>query len=118
MTGPKSDLPAVRTAMQEAHRGVVARCPGLALRPRATLAVRGASQRRADLRCDIDCTYALTVQTADRPVLRRRGRAIGGTTKHVPLGSLRSGRYKVIALLVAPVNPGRPRSVSAGFTVP
>ncbi|HKT43262.1 MAG TPA: hypothetical protein VJQ85_00565, partial [Gaiellaceae bacterium] len=30
---PKSSLPAVRTAMELAHRGVIAKCPGLALTP-------------------------------------------------------------------------------------
>src|SRR5262249_14111029 len=58
---PKSDLPAVRAAIKQAHRGVVTRCPSLTLRPRASLAVRVATRVRADLRCDIDCTYALTV---------------------------------------------------------
>jgi hypothetical protein len=114
---PKSDLPTVRTAVREAHRGVVARCPGLALRPHASVAVRAGARHRVDLRCDIDCAYALTLRAGDRVILRRRGRAIGGVTKRVRLGSLRRGRYTLVASLVAPVNPGKPRSVNRRFTV-
>ena len=116
---PKSDLPAVRTAVREAHRGVVTRCPSLALTPRASLGVvKAAARVRADLRCDIDCTYALTVRAARRIVRQRRGVAVGGIAKHVALGSLRRGTYTLAVSLTAPVNPGRTRSLSRRFTVP
>src|SRR5262249_13458236 len=115
---PKSDLPAVQTAIKQAHRGVVARCPSLTLRPRATLAVKVATGVRADLRCDIDCTYALTVRASGRTVRRRHGLAVGGVKRPVQLGALRPGRYTIGVSLVAPVNPGPPRSLSRRFTVP
>jgi hypothetical protein len=115
---PKSDLPAVRTAVKQAHRGVVTRCPALTLRPRASLAVNVAPRVRADLRCDIDCTYALTVRTAGRTIRRRHGLAIGGTRRPVQLGALRPGRYTIGVSLIAPVNPGPARSFSRRFTVP
>ena len=116
---PKSDLPAVRTAVREAHRGVVTRCPSLALTPRASLGVvKVAARVRADLRCDIDCSYALTVRAAGRTIRRRHGLAIGGIQRRVLLGALPPGRYTVGVSLTAPVNPGPPRSVSRRFTVP
>jgi hypothetical protein len=116
---PKSDLPFVRTAVKEAHRGVVTRCQSLALTPRASLGVvKVAARVRADLRCDIDCTYALTVRAAGRTVRQRRGVAIGGTARRVALGSLRPGRYTIGVSLTAPVNPGRTRSLTRRFTVP
>src|SRR5919201_5827627 len=92
---PKSDLPVVRTAIREAYRGVVTRCPSLALRPRASFAVNVARRVRADLRCDIDCTYALAVRTAGRTVRRQHGLAIGRIKRSVRLGALRQGRYPI-----------------------
>ena len=115
---PKSDLQAVRTAMQEARRGIVTRCPSLALRPKASLAVRIGAGVRADLRCDIDCTYQLAVRKGAHAVLRRKGRAVGRVLRRVSLGSLRPGRYALVGTLVAPVNPGPLRSVTRHFTVP
>jgi hypothetical protein len=116
---PKSDLPVVRTAIKEARRGVVTRCPALALTPRASLGVvKVAARVRADLRCDIDCTYALTVRAGGRTVRQRRGVAIGGTARRVALGSLRPGRYTIGVSLTAPLNPGRTRLLSRRFTVP
>jgi hypothetical protein len=115
---PKSDLPAVRTAVKQAHRGVVTRCPSLTLRPRASLAVKVAPRVRADLRCDIDCSYALTVRSRGRTIRRRSGLAIGGIRRPVQLGALRPGRYTIGVSLIAPVNPGPPRSFSRRFTVP
>jgi hypothetical protein len=115
---PKSDLPAVRSAMKEARRGVVTRCPSLALRPRVSIAVRVAGGVQARLRCDIDCTYNLTVRSAKRTLARRKGRAIGGVTRRVSLGSLASGRYTLTGSITAPVNPGPPRSLSRRFAVP
>ncbi len=115
---PKSDLPAVRMAMKEARRGVVTRCPSLALRPRVSLAVRVTERVRADLRCDIDCAYSLTVRAGKRTFARRHGRAIGAVTRRLALGSLPSGKYVLAGSVTAPVNPGRPRSISRRFTVP
>ncbi len=112
---PKSDLPFVRKAIREAHRGVVAHCDGMALRPRATLSLAGS---RAKLLCDIDCNYALQVRFRGRTVVRLSGTAIGARSKTIPLGRLASGNYLLNLTLTAPVNPGRPRVVGRRFVVP
>ena len=116
----KSDLAAVRTAMSEAHRGVVTECPGLALRPRGSLAVSVRPlPARATLRCDIDCMYVVTVRRGSRVTGRVRGRALGGVARRIRLGLRGSGTYTVQASLSAPVNPGPPTVVRAvRFTVP
>jgi hypothetical protein len=114
----KSDLPVVRRAVREAHRGIVTRCPGLALRPRATSLRVDGTAAVATLACDIDCSYTLTLRRPSGSTVRRfRGRAIGGVAKAIALGRLAAGRYTVTALLVAPVNAGPPRAVTRTFTV-
>src|SRR5919204_5510225 len=110
----KSDLPAVRTAIAQAHRGVVTSCPGLALRPRATLKVTGSRLR---LTCDIDCNYAIVVRSGRRRIAQLKGRAVGAVTKTIRLARLSPGSYSVTATLRAPVNPGPPRLVRATFEV-
>jgi hypothetical protein len=117
---PKADLPAVRAAIAEAHRGVVTRCPGLGLRPRGRLVVALNPFAQATLLCDIDCTYVITVRRGSRVTRRLRGRAVGDRPKHIRLGPLPSGAaYTAVASLRAPVNPGRPTIVRAlPFAVP
>jgi Cellulase (glycosyl hydrolase family 5) len=117
---PKSDLGAVRAAISEAHRGVVTRCPGLALRPRASLAVVLNPFPQATLLCNIDCTYVVTLRRGSRVIRRLRGRAVGGLSKRIRLGHLDGGAsYTATASLRAPVNPGRPMVVRAlPFAVP
>lgn len=116
----KSDLRAVRAAISEAHRGVVTRCPGLALRPRGSLVVALSPFPQATLVCDIDCTYVVALRRGGRVTRRSRGRAVGGRVKRIRLGSLPSGAtYTATASLRAPVNPGRPTVVRAlPFAVP
>jgi hypothetical protein len=115
---PKSDLPAVRQAMREAHRGVVARCPGMELRPRARTLRIAETPPVATLECDIDCSFTLTLlRGAARPVRAFRGRGVGALPKQIPLGRVRPGRYTLRAVLVAPANPGRPRTLERRFTV-
>jgi hypothetical protein len=118
---PKSDLGAVRTAISEAHRGVVTRCPGLALRPRGSLVVALSPFPQATLLCNIDCTYVVTLRRGGSVVRRSRGRAVGGRPKRIRLGALSGGgaAYTVAASLRAPVNPGRPTIIRAlPFAVP
>jgi hypothetical protein len=110
----KSDLPVVRRAIAQAHRGIVARCPGLALRPRATVKVLGSHLR---LTCDIDCNYAIVIRSGRRTVAQLKGRGIGTATKTIRLGRLAPGSYSLTATLRAPVNPGPPRLVRASFAV-
>src|SRR5919197_1896626 len=88
---PKSDLRAVRVAISEAHRGVVARCAGLALRPRGSLLVALSPFPHATLHCNIDCTYVVTLRRGSRVMRRLRGRAVGGLSKRIRLGHLDGG---------------------------
>jgi hypothetical protein len=104
----KSDLRPVRTAISQAHRGVVTHCPGLALRPRGSLVVAVRPVPQATLLCNIDCTYVVTVRRGSRVADRSRGRAVGGLAKRIRLGLLRSGlHYTITASIRAPVNPGQ-----------
>src|SRR5437588_4964246 len=103
---PKADLPYVRQALAEAHRGIVARCPGMALRPRAKLTVAGT---RARLLCDIDCNYAIVLRSGRRTVRRLAGTAVGAVAKTIRLGRLVPATYRLTATLSAPVKPGPPR---------
>src|SRR2546421_3003534 len=80
---PKSDLSYVRQAVMQAHRGIVTRCPGMALRPRAKLTVAGTRLR---LVCDIDCTYAILLRSGRRIVRRLTGTAVGAGAKTIRLG--------------------------------
>jgi hypothetical protein len=114
----KASLPAVRKAAAEAHRGVVARCPGLRLVPRVTR-VRAAATPRPTLtfRCDLDCDYVLTARRA-KTVVTLRGRAIGNVDKRVTLSRLRPGSYALHLAVTASVNRGAARAVAANLVVP
>jgi hypothetical protein len=116
----KSDLGRVRAAILQAHRGVVAHCPGLALRARGSLVVSVRPFPEARLLCNIDCTYAVTVRRASIVVGRSRGRAVGGLEKRIRLRSLHSGSsYTATASVSAAVNPGRATVLRAApFAVP
>jgi hypothetical protein len=106
---PKAAVAAVRKAIDEAKRGIVARCPTLKLTPRAKVAYGPGPSVR--LTCDIDCVYA--VRAGRRTV---RGRAVGGISRVVrlPLGT---GRHRVAIALAAPVNPGPSRRLRGSLTV-
>ena len=113
----KASLPAVRQAATEAHRGVVARCPGMRLRPRIT-GVRAAATPRPTLtfRCDLDCDYVLTARRA-KTVVTLRGTAMGNVDKRVVLGRLRPGAYVLRLTATASVNRGPARTVSTRLSV-
>ena len=102
---PKSSLPAVRTAMEQSRRGVVARCPGMRLTVHPTVV-----QRRANvaLTCDLDCTYVAQLYRLPGKLLAtRRGLAVGAkpTSLKLTVPSL-PGNYRLRLTAVAPVNPG------------
>ncbi len=101
----KTSLPAVRLAFQQAHRGIVARCPGLALTPKAKATQVGSS---LVLSCDIDCTYVAELWRLPGHLLAtRRGRAVGGTPTTLPLSAPHAaGTYRLRLSLSAPVNRG------------
>ena len=114
----KASLPAVRKAAAEAHRGVVARCPGQRHVPRVTR-VHAAATPPATLtfRCDLDCDYVLTARRG-KTVVTVRGRAIGNVDKRVKLSRLRPGSYALRLAVTASVNRGAARTVSATLVVP
>jgi len=102
---PKASLAAVRAAMEQSRRGVVAQCPGmrLAVRPKATQ--RGATLA---LTCDLDCSYvAQLYRLPGRLLATRRGRAVGGRATVLPLHvPAAQARYRLRVSAVAAVERG------------
>src|SRR5207253_6097109 len=92
---PKSSLAPVRQAIEETQRGVIARCPGMRLRPHPV--VRVLSSTRISLTCDIDCSYTARLLRDAHTLVVRRGRAIGGRPATITLlkTSPRPGSYRV-----------------------
>ena len=113
----KASLPAVRQAAAEAHRGVVALCPGMRLQPRVTrLRAVATPTPTLTFRCDLDCDYVLTVRRA-KTVATRRGTAIGNVDKRVALGRLRPGSYVLRLAATARVNRGPARIVATRLSI-
>jgi hypothetical protein len=115
---PKASLTHVRQAMAESRRGVVARCPRLALEPKVLKLrwprgrIDGTRPVRIQLTCSIDCAYTAALEDVTARAKRIgtvRGRAIGrtATTIVVPARKAKPGRYRVRLWLVAAVNRGR-----------
>jgi hypothetical protein len=121
---PKASRDLVRAAAELVHRGVIARCPGLQLRPKLTgfqfLGVKPPYRALPTLlrfRCDLDCKFVLRIQRLPKATstLGTRGSAVGGTWQQVslPARTLAPGRYRVLLVLWAPVNTGPVRPVVA-----
>jgi hypothetical protein len=112
---PKASLPAVQLAIKEAKRGVVARCPGLALMPKAKATQRGS---KLVLSCDIDCSYVAQLYLLPRKLLiTRRGSVVGGKTGTLPIQAPAVfGRYRLRLTYWARVNPGRPKVIQLPVT--
>lgn len=115
---PKKSLPIVRQAIQEARRGIIAHCSGLALTPSALRVVwpRGALAASGPLSfrlaCSIDCTYQVQLESvpSGSVVLSRRGRLASPTLTRIRLlRAAKAGQYRLRLTLLAPVNPGPPR---------
>ena len=114
---PKPSLPLVRTAIEQARRGIIAHCPGLHLTPgvrrvvwpAANLAAGGSIGFR--LACTIDCTYTARLEKVrGGTVAVRRGRLVADRLVRVRLLSrAQPGRYDLRVTLATPVDPGRPR---------
>ena len=102
---PKSSLAAVREAMEQSRRGVVARCPGLRLTVHPAVVQRGA---KVTLTCDLDCSYVAQLYRLPGKLLAtKRGLAVAGTptTLKLTVPSLPAS-YRLRLTAVAPVNPG------------
>src|ERR687887_234140 len=121
---PKTSLAPTRAAALAARRGVVTHCDGLQLPVKAKLDRPAASNPRFSFRltCDIDCTYRARLERLPQhsTTMVKSGRAVGGKPLRVafPARKLAPGRYRFTVRVVAPVNPGPPRSLfSAAFHV-
>jgi hypothetical protein len=122
-TPRKLTLAAVRKATAEARRGVLARCPGLALTPRVQSLKwprgRIASNKKLffQIRCSIDCKYtARLTSKAGKTITRFSGRLLGKQLKRIPVRArLKPGRYRLQLSLLAPLNPGRPVNLRSPF---
>src|SRR5919198_963996 len=116
---PKTSLAPTRAAVLAARRGIVARCPGLQLPVKAKLDRPAASNPRFSFRltCDIDCTYRARLERLPQhsTTMVKSGRAVGGKPLRVafPARKLAPGPYRFTVRLVAPVNPGTPRSLAS-----
>lgn len=108
---PKTSLPAVRLAMEESRRGVVAQCDEalhLAVHPKVVQ--HGAV---ITLTCDLDCTYvAQLYRLPGHLLVSKRGRAIGGKPTPLPLRVPKTkGSYRLRLSAIAAVNPGKARTL-------
>ena len=105
---PKSSFTAVKAALDQARRGVVAACPGLELTVKPKVVQRG---RSVTVTCDLDCTYVAQLYQLPRKLLATtRGRAIGGIARKLALRvpAAPGKRYRLQLTATAPVNPGIP----------
>jgi hypothetical protein len=109
---PKASLVPTRAAIHDLERGVIAQCPGLHLRPRASV---GGARFTPTLGCDLDCRYVAHLVRLPGTIVRTaKGVVTGETTKTIRFSSahLRRGRYQVRFLLTASLNPA-PQPVGA-----
>jgi hypothetical protein len=116
---PKASMAILKKAASDARRGVIARCPGLTLTPRAAKVVwpQGSGLRaRGPLHfrvaCSLDCSYRADLVPArgGKPVLTTEGRIVAGPLVRIglPARPVRPGDYRLRLTLRAPVNPGPP----------
>ena len=102
---PKTSLDAVRLALDESRRGVVAHCESLPLTVRPKVVPHGTV---LTLTCDLDCSYvAQLYRLPGRLLVTKRGRAVGGRPTTLPLRVPKArGSYRLRLSAVAAVNPG------------
>jgi hypothetical protein len=107
---PKQSLAPTRLAMEQSRRGSVAACPGLQLPVHVKAVQRGA---RAFVLCDLDCSYVAELyRLPGKLLLTRRGKAIGGVERALPLRVPHAaGRYRLRLSTVATVNGGAPSTL-------
>jgi len=102
---PKSSLGAVKAALDEARRGVVAQCPGMELTVHPKVV-----QRRSVLTvtCDLDCSYvAQLYRLPGKLLVSKLGTAIGGQPTTLPLRVPKAkGSYRLRMSATASLNAG------------
>jgi len=117
---PKTGLAAVKKAMRDVTGGVITRCPGLALTPKALVGFptgRKLAQRPfvVRVRCDIDCdaVVRLSRQPRNSTTLSARTHLLAGELAQIQLPPRRilGGTYRFSVRLTAPVNTGPPKVV-------
>jgi len=102
---PKASLAAVRLALQQSRRGVIAACPGLALTPKPSVVQSG---KVLTLTCDIDCSYvAQLYRLPGKLLVSKHGLAVGARATTLPLRvPVAKARYRLRLSATAPVNTG------------
>lgn len=117
---PKPSAAVFRRSVREARRGILARCRGLKLTPRAlrTSWPRGRLRGKPvtfGLSCSLDCAYrAEAVNVRGKVAAVARGQLVAGKLKRIAVrGKLPAGRYRLRVTLVAPLNPGKPRRLTS-----
>jgi hypothetical protein len=117
---PKTSLPAVKKAMRDVTGGVITRCPGLALTPKAVVGFptgRKLAQRPLTVvvKCDIDCdaVVKLSRQPRNSTTLSARAHLLAGelTRVQLPTRRIAGATYRFSVRLTAPVNTGPPKVV-------
>jgi hypothetical protein len=123
---PKSSLPVVRDAARDVRGGVIAKCEGLELTPKARIAyprVRSiaAGTGAIGVTCDIDCTVYARLERLPRHsttlVARASGKAGERTFAKFRKTRLAPGRYRFTVRLTAPVNRGEPLAVASNALI-
>jgi hypothetical protein len=114
---PKTSLATVRTAARDAHGGVIAKCQGLELSPKANVAFPRIGSLATGtgaiaVNCDIDCDVYARLEKLPKhsTTLVSRLTALAGVRTLVPFPRihLAPGRYRFTLRLSAPVNRGEP----------
>jgi hypothetical protein len=113
---PRASAAAVRRSAQETDRGVVARCPDLALPVRVATRfpardeLQRANRLSFRIHCNLDCAFTAHVERLPRraTVATTRGRAIGRKQVRVtfPPQRLKPGQYRIAVSVAAALNPG------------
>jgi hypothetical protein len=111
----KASMATVKAAIRDVTGGVITRCPGLQLTPKAIVGFptgRALSSRpfTVKVKCDIDCdaVVKLSRQPANSTTLQARAHVLAGelTKITLPPRKILGGTYRFSIQLKAPVNTG------------
>jgi hypothetical protein len=104
---PRSSLGAVKAALEEARRGVVAQCLGMELTVHPRVVQRSSV---LTVTCDLDCTYvAQLYRLPGKLLVSRSGTAIGGLPTRLRVRAPKAkGSYRLRLSAIASLNAGPP----------